>query len=87
MLIALINLLNGSLLCVLLYVYSTCTSCAVPFPSFSQEFPTEGIGTVVRNVFDFDTYHPELLEVVVKVLHKHGIPAGASPTNIHLAPE
>lgn len=52
-----------------------------------QEFPNEGIATVVRNVFDFDSFHPELLEVVFKVLHKHGIPVGASASAVQLAPE
>ena len=52
-----------------------------------QEFPEEGIATVVRNVFDFDSYHPELLEVVLRVLHKHGIPVGASASAIQLATE
>ena len=52
-----------------------------------QEFPKEGIASVVRNVFDFDSYHPELLDVVLKVLHKNGIPAGASPVSVQLAPE
>lgn len=52
-----------------------------------QEFPGEGIASVVRNVFDFDSYHHELLEVVFKVLHKHGIPVGASTTAVQLAPE
>ena len=42
---------------------------------------------MVRNVFDFDSYHHELLEVVFKVLHKHGIPVGASTTAVQLAPE
>ena len=49
--------------------------------------PGEGIASVVRNVFDFDSYHHELLEVVFKVLHKHGIPVGASTTAVQLAPE
>jgi len=55
--------------------------------AFMQEFPNEGIATVVRNVFDFDSFHPELLEVVFKVLHKHGIPVGASANAVQLAPE
>ena len=57
------------------------------FWTLFQEFPSEGVAKVVRNVFDFDTYHNELLEVVVRVLHKHGIPAGASASKVHLAPE
>lgn len=54
---------------------------------YVQEFPGEGLGKVVHNVFDFDSYHPELLDLVVKTLHKHGIPIGASSTNVTLAPE
>ena len=42
---------------------------------------------MVRNVFDFDSHHSELLEVVMKILHKHGIPAGASHNSVHLAQE
>ena len=45
------------------------------------------MASVVRNVFDFDSYSPELLEIVLKTLHKHGIPAGASAKDISLAPE
>jgi len=52
----------------------------------TQAYPSEGVGGVVRNVLDFDSYNPDLLEVVLKVLHKHGIPAGADKTNIQLAP-
>ena len=52
-----------------------------------QKFPGEGVAGVVRNVFDFDSYHHELLEVVMKVLHKHGIPVGASLNSIQLSQE
>ena len=53
----------------------------------SQAFPNEGLANVVRNVFDFDSYHPEVKEVVTEVMHKHGIPVGASLTNINLSKE
>ncbi|XP_076068942.1 von Willebrand factor A domain-containing protein c12.2 isoform X2 [Oratosquilla oratoria] len=50
-----------------------------------QEFPNEGIVSVVRNVFDFDSWSSETKETVVRVMHRHGIPVGASPTNINLS--
>ncbi|XP_068732159.1 von Willebrand factor A domain-containing protein 8-like [Montipora capricornis] len=52
-----------------------------------QAFPNEGLANVVRNVFDFDSYHPEVKDVVTEVLHKHGIPVGASTRNIKLCKE
>ncbi len=38
-----------------------------------QLFPDEGLGNVVRNVFDFDAYDKEAKESVDEVLHKHGM--------------
>ncbi|KAJ6661690.1 hypothetical protein lerEdw1_013212 [Lerista edwardsae] len=52
-----------------------------------QKFPTEGLANVVRNVFDFDSYNKEMCEILIRTLHKHGIPIGAKPTNIQLAKE
>uniref|UniRef100_A0A667FZ83 von Willebrand factor A domain-containing protein 8 n=1 Tax=Lynx canadensis TaxID=61383 RepID=A0A667FZ83_LYNCA len=52
-----------------------------------QKFPTEGLSSVVRNVFDFDSYNNEMREILINTLHKHGIPIGAKPTNVHLAKE
>lgn len=52
-----------------------------------QTFPTEGLANVVRNVFDFDSYNNEMREILIRTLHKHGIPIGAKPTNIQLAKE
>ena len=52
-----------------------------------KEFPDEGLAADVRNVFDFDSYHPEVQQVVTEVMHKHGIPVGASINNINLAKE
>lgn len=52
-----------------------------------QKFPDEGLASVVSNVFDFDQHSKETLETLVSVLHKHGIPVGAKPTNISLATE
>ncbi|KAM6096548.1 von Willebrand factor A domain-containing protein 8 [Chlamydotis macqueenii] len=52
-----------------------------------QKFPTEGLASVVRNVFDFDSYNNEMHEILISTLHKHGIPIGAKPTNVQLAKE
>ncbi len=52
-----------------------------------QMFPEEGLANVVKNVFDFDSYNKELKETVVQTLHKHGIPIGADPAEVHLAQE
>jgi hypothetical protein len=38
-----------------------------------ETFPDEGLGAVVRNVFDFDSYDKEARESVEEVLHKHGM--------------
>lgn len=38
-----------------------------------QRFPNEGLGQIVRNVFDFDAYDKEARESVEEVLHKHGM--------------
>ncbi|XP_054831079.1 von Willebrand factor A domain-containing protein 8 [Eublepharis macularius] len=52
-----------------------------------QKFPAEGLANVVRNVFDFDSYNNEMREILIRILHKHGIPIGAKPTSIQLAKE
>ncbi|KAK3754019.1 hypothetical protein QZH41_020304, partial [Actinostola sp. cb2023] len=52
-----------------------------------QAFPDEGVASVVRNVFDFDSYHPEVKDVVLEVMHKYGIPVGTSTRNINLVTE
>ncbi|XP_027245876.1 von Willebrand factor A domain-containing protein 8 isoform X2 [Cricetulus griseus] len=52
-----------------------------------QKFPTEGLASVVRNVFDFDSYNNDMREILMNTLHKYGIPIGAKPTNVHLAKE
>lgn len=52
-----------------------------------ERFPNEGLGNVVRNVFDFDSYDKETRESLQEVLHKHGIPLGTSARNISLARE
>jgi len=52
-----------------------------------QEFPNDGLGTVVRNVFDFDGYSKEVRDTLTEVLHKHGIPIGTDRRNVQLAKE
>uniref|UniRef100_A0A8D1SN83 von Willebrand factor A domain-containing protein 8 n=1 Tax=Sus scrofa TaxID=9823 RepID=A0A8D1SN83_PIG len=52
-----------------------------------QKFPTEGLSSVVRNVFDFDSYNNDMREILINTLHKHGIPIGAKPTSVQLAKE
>jgi len=50
-----------------------------------QKFPDEGVASVVKNVFDFDAYKKESVEQLSSVMHKHGIPVGAKPNNVHLS--
>lgn len=38
-----------------------------------QRFPEDGIGSVVRNVFDFDSYDKETRDTVNDILRKHGM--------------
>jgi len=52
-----------------------------------QRFPDDGLGNVVRNVFDFDSYSTEVKTSLSDVLHKHGIPIGTDPRTIQLAKE
>ncbi|XP_004759341.1 von Willebrand factor A domain-containing protein 8 isoform X1 [Mustela putorius furo] len=52
-----------------------------------QKFPTEGLSSVVRNVFDFDSYNNDMREILINTLHKYGIPIGAKPTSVQLAKE
>ncbi|CAO2591668.1 von Willebrand factor A domain-containing protein 8 [Lemmus lemmus] len=52
-----------------------------------QKFPNEGLSSVVRNVFDFDSYNNDMREILMNTMHKYGIPIGAKPTNVHLAKE
>ncbi|GFO07343.1 von Willebrand factor a domain-containing protein 8-like [Plakobranchus ocellatus] len=52
-----------------------------------QRYPNEGLTTVVRNVFDFDSYNKELQETIVETMQKHGIPVGASQASVSLAKE
>lgn len=50
-----------------------------------QKFGEDGVASVVRNVFDFDSWSGEAKETVMKVMHKYGIPVGASTSNVVLA--
>jgi len=52
-----------------------------------ERFPDDGLGNIVRNVFDFDSYSKEVKESLTEVLHKHGIPLGTSQREIKLAKE
>ncbi|XP_005100871.1 von Willebrand factor A domain-containing protein 8 [Aplysia californica] len=52
-----------------------------------QQFPNEGLTTVVKNVFDFDSYNSELQQTIVETMHKHGIPVGTAEASISLAKE
>lgn len=63
-------------------------SCIMKISFFSvQKFPNEGLSSVVRNVFDFDSYNNDMREILMNTMHKYGIPIGAKPTNVHLAKE
>ncbi|KAB7495808.1 von Willebrand factor A domain-containing protein 8 [Armadillidium nasatum] len=50
-----------------------------------QKYKDDGVASVVRNVFDFDTWSGEAKETVIKVMHKYGIPVGATASNVNLA--
>lgn len=50
-----------------------------------EMYPSDGLRTVVKNVFDFDAYSKELQETIIKTMHKHGIPYGVSRAEVNLA--
>ncbi|XP_011270078.1 hypothetical protein CAOG_08496 [Capsaspora owczarzaki ATCC 30864] len=52
-----------------------------------EKYPDEGIGNVVRSVFDFDSYDPELRQTLVSTLQRHGIPVGVRVTNVKISSE
>ncbi|KAL3861823.1 hypothetical protein ACJMK2_007838 [Sinanodonta woodiana] len=52
-----------------------------------QKYPNEGLTSVVRNVFDFDSYNSELRETLLQTMQKHGIPLGADTARVNLAKE
>ncbi|KAM9319394.1 von Willebrand factor A domain-containing protein 8 [Gastrophryne carolinensis] len=70
---------------IITYPYSTRE--VVNIVKHLQKFPNEGLANVVRNVFDFDSYNQEMRDILIKSLHKHGIPIGAKPSNVLLAKE
>ncbi|KAM4700318.1 von Willebrand factor A domain-containing protein 8 [Discoglossus pictus] len=70
---------------IITYPYSTRE--VVNIVKHLQKFPNEGLASVVRNVFDFDSYNQEMREILITSLHKHGIPIGANPTSVQLAKE
>ncbi|KAI6649454.1 Von Willebrand factor A domain-containing protein 8 [Oopsacas minuta] len=65
------------------YPYSTRESVAIA--KHLALFPQEGLANAVRNVFDFDSFDRDTQKLLMQVLHKHGIPLGASPSNVKLA--
>ncbi|XP_071482388.1 von Willebrand factor A domain-containing protein 8-like [Diadema antillarum] len=70
-----------------LIAYPYSTREVVNMVKHLQKYPGEGLAMVVKNVFDFDAYNNEMREQVVEILHKHGIPIGASAANVQLAKE
>ncbi|XP_071540350.1 von Willebrand factor A domain-containing protein 8 isoform X4 [Panulirus ornatus] len=50
-----------------------------------QEFPDDGIASVIRNVVDFDSWSGDAKNTLIHVMHNHGIPIGTSPCNVNLA--
>ncbi|XP_041358414.1 von Willebrand factor A domain-containing protein 8-like [Gigantopelta aegis] len=52
-----------------------------------EKFPQEALTTVVRNVFDFDSYNSDLQETLITTMEKHGIPLGAKQASVMLAKE
>lgn len=46
-----------------------------------NEFPTDPLPEVCRNVFDFDSFSEDTIEVIHKVFQKHGVPLGVTHSN------
>ena len=38
-----------------------------------EQFPGDGLTTALRNVFDFDFHHHEDLNLIAKILSRHGV--------------
>lgn len=70
-----------------LIAYPYSTREVVNMVKHLQKFPQEGLTTIVKNVFDFDSYNNELRETIIDVMKKHGIPLGAHHANVHLSKE
>lgn len=41
-----------------------------------NKFPSDSLTTVIRNVFDFDSFTTEAISTIQSVFQKHGIPFG-----------
>ena len=54
---------------------------------FFQQFPNDSLASVIRNIFDFDSYGKETVETLQKVLKKHGIPFGLVIPEVDLSIE
>eukprot|EP00123_Amoebidium_parasiticum_P006917 comp17745_c0_seq1/m.17730 comp17745_c0_seq1/g.17730 ORF comp17745_c0_seq1/g.17730 comp17745_c0_seq1/m.17730 type:complete len:1028 (-) comp17745_c0_seq1:445-3528(-) len=52
-----------------------------------QQYPDEGLGSTIRNVFDFDAYDTDTKELLAETLSRHGIPLGATAASVSLIPE
>ena len=52
-----------------------------------QVYPEDGLGEVVRNVFDFDSYHSDVQKTVVSTIRKHGIPIAVTTRDVKLTKE
>ncbi|KAL5014683.1 hypothetical protein ScPMuIL_008953, partial [Solemya velum] len=70
-----------------LIAYPYSTREVVNMVKHLQKFPSEGLTTVVKNVFDFDSYNKELQESIVQTMQKHGVPLGADLASVNLAKE
>uniref|UniRef100_A0A915CPU8 VWFA domain-containing protein n=1 Tax=Ditylenchus dipsaci TaxID=166011 RepID=A0A915CPU8_9BILA len=43
-----------------------------------QLFPSDDIAAVIRNVFDFDSYSKDTIEIIQEVFNRHGVDLGGS---------
>ncbi|KAL5256307.1 hypothetical protein ACHWQZ_G011506 [Mnemiopsis leidyi] len=62
-----------------LYPYSTRE--LVNIIKHLQAYPEDGITAALSNVLDFEQQQGDIWEMVVSILHKHGIPFGARPVS------
>ena len=37
-----------------------------------RSYPSDSLGTALRNIFDFDIYKPETIEKLAEILESHG---------------
>ena len=47
----------------------------------NQAYPEDGITAALSNVLDFEQQQGDIWDMVVSILHKHGIPFGARPVS------